>query len=280
MMARKRHYFLPATEEERIGGYQNRACLLLRHNIESCLDLAIVARFHDSDRSRKHPPAFLDIFKLGVRIGVGRIDQNSEAAGGRDKLLQQPEPFCLQGRRKEAYAGHVAAWSIEALDQSEPQRIAAIGKHHRNVCTHRFCCECRIDAAARGEHGHFTAYEVRDQSRQPIVMAFRITVFDQDVTTLVEPGLAEPLTETGRRWGSRRSTVEKPDHRDLWLLRPCHDRPCRGAAEQGDERAASQSSADEIRSLHRPPLPTPGKTATSICFRTAPENGHKIKLPV
>jgi hypothetical protein len=85
-MRGERHNLLAAAKEERIGRNQQRARLALRQRPKGGFDFALVCCFDDGDRPPKCLAPFFDIFQLSVRIGVCRIDQNTEAASGWDEL--------------------------------------------------------------------------------------------------------------------------------------------------------------------------------------------------
>src|SRR5262245_11209821 len=74
-------------------------------------------------------------------------------------------------------------------------------------------------------------------------MTLRPAVLDADVAVLRIALLAQALRERGKLSfvAVSRETAEDPDHRHPPLLRPRHQRPCRGrgrGAEEGEEGAA------------------------------------------
>ena len=165
------------------------------------------------------PAALLDILQLGLGIGVGRIDQSAEIAGGRDELRQQPQPLGLERGGEEADAGDVAARPIEARHQAEPQRVAAVGKHHRDGGARRLGGERGLHAAGSDENRHVAADQLRDQSRQTIISALAEAVLDDDVATLDETGLSQPPAEAFQCRIVCRRSAEKSDQRHRRLLR-------------------------------------------------------------
>src|SRR5262249_61802203 len=81
-------------------------------------------------------------------------------------------------------------------------------------------------------------------------MIIRPAVFDRYILALDIAGFSQALTEGGshRRVRPGRRTVEKPDHRQLGLLRPRRERPrSRRAAEQRDEIAPLHSINSSAR---------------------------------
>jgi len=92
--------------------------------------------------------------------------------------------------------------------------------------------------------------EIGCQCRKPIILSFGKAIFDRDVLPFDETQFLQALAESCLEWALRagRATAQISNDRLIGPLRPRGQRPRRGAAEQGDERAPFQ-----LTKLH--PLP-------------------------
>src|SRR2546423_1732966 len=69
------------------------------------------------------------------------------------RLVQQLQSDGRRGRGKEAYAGHIAARPVEALDRPELDRVSADPKYDWDGRGRRLGCQCR-SVVARVNQGH------------------------------------------------------------------------------------------------------------------------------
>ena len=149
--------------------------------------------------------------------------------------------FATNSVLNRAHARCVAAGPIQACDESQLDRVVNAGKDDRNGRSRRLRRYSRWRTAARDDHSHLTANQIRRQVPEPIVLAFRPAVFDRYILPLDVTGLLQSFAKSGcvLRVGVRRAAAEKANHRHRRLLRPRRHRPRRRrAAEQGDELAA------------------------------------------
>ena len=179
----------------------------------------------------------------GLDFGHHRIrgvDDESDGRCLRQQLVHQLQPFRPEFHVQLSCAGHVAAGPRQVGDEAEAYRIARGGKDNRDRCGRRFCSERRRRTCC-GNHGDMTPYQIGSEFRQPIVMAVRPPVFDQDVLAFDEAHLVQTAAKFVRksRVILRAGAVEEPDHRPGSLLRAGCKRPrgCR-AADKGKEFAS------------------------------------------
>ena len=94
--------------------------------------------------------------------------------------------------------------------------------------------------------------EIGSQVGQPIVLAFRETVFDRDVLALDEPRLvqAPPKCDNQMRERGRPTGVENSDDWFRRLLRARRERPPRRAAYQGDKIPSPHGRPYEVAPYH------------------------------
>src|SRR5215831_3502260 len=155
--------------------------------------------------------------------------------------MQQPEPLGRKLGIHIAHAGDIAAGSVDAIDETDLDRVGRGAEHDRNGRGGGLRGD-RSDHGARcREYSHPATHQIGRQFRQPIVLIRRESVFDCDVTTLFIAGLAQAFAEC--RYESfhplGRTRPKKPDHCHRRLLRTRAERPCsRRAAQQRDEIAA------------------------------------------
>src|SRR5262245_50696479 len=201
----------------------------------------------------------LHIHSLPHGFSRGRARQHGNRCGLGQKLPKQLQPFRAQHACEKAYASNVATGSIQAGHQAVLDRIAA----GREDDWHRPRCRLSGDSSkgVPDYHAHWPAKEIAHQRLQPISLIVRIAFFDCDVLALDEACFRQSLAEYGHESHrvSQGSAAEKADHRHLWLLTPCRNRPRRSrAAEQRDELAASDHSitssarASSVGGMSRP----------------------------
>src|SRR5262249_24345239 len=158
--------------------------------------------------------------------------------------MQQPEPLGRKLGIHIAHAGDIAAGSVDAIDETDLDRVGRGAEHDRNGRGGGLRGD-RSDHGARcREYSHPATHQIGRQFRQPIVLIRRESVFDFDVTTLFIAGLAQAFGEC--RYESfhplGRTRPKKPDHWHRRLLRTRAERPCsRRTAEQRDELAPPHS---------------------------------------
>src|SRR5262249_9713805 len=138
---------------------------------------------------------------------------------------------------------HVAAWSAQAGDKTQLDRVASGREYDRNRRGRRFGRQ-RRKCGGRGNDGDLLLNQTGRQRWQSVIVVFCPAIFDGHVLTLDLAGFLQTLAECGhgRRISVRRCAVEETDHWHRRLLRARRERP-RGsrAAEQRDERAAPHS---------------------------------------
>src|SRR5215831_17156665 len=102
----------------------------------------------------------------------------------------------------------------------------------------------------RSDHRHLTAYQIGCEIGQSVGLVLRPAILDRHILALDVAEFTKSLAECGQIACStgRLRAAEEPDHRHRWLLRPRRQRPCRRAAEQGDELAPADHSITPVAS--------------------------------
>ena len=129
--------------------------------------------------------------------GIGWIDEQGHDARRGDQLVQQLQPLRRGLHVRLGHARDVAARPAKAGDEAEPDRVAARFEDDRNGRGRRLCRK-RRRSAGRGNHGHLTMNQISRHRRQPIVLAFRPTVFDRHVLAIDVTGFAQPFEKGGQ----------------------------------------------------------------------------------
>ncbi len=183
------------------------------------------------------PGRCLQASRLGIGIGISRVDEDSHDGRRGDQLVQQLQPLGPQLHVQRGHAGEVAAGSVQAGDKSSRDRIATGLEDDRN--RRGRCLGRRYRWAIRGNHGDLTANQIGRQCRQSIVLAIRPAKFDRHVVALDIARFAQAFPERAykTRVLVRRSAVEEADNRQGRLLSARRERPRGRAAEQRDELA-------------------------------------------
>ncbi len=84
---------LPAVEQDRIGGDDQRVGALALQFLTSSVDFFFVARIHGNRFNVEAAGTGFSILSLGVRVGIAGIHQEPDALGTRRKLMQQLNPL-------------------------------------------------------------------------------------------------------------------------------------------------------------------------------------------
>src|SRR6516164_1435395 len=234
-MARSQHYELRgAIEEEWIGRDQHRVGAQLSQSLERRLDVANSAGLEDDDLLPDGAGRDLKILHLRGRKGAIWIEENGDSPGITAQLSQQPQPLRLGFGEERTYSGDVAAWPMQARDQSAPDRVGAADENNRHGRGRRFRRQRRCFAADRDDDRHLPTHEIAREHREPVVVTLSGAVLDRDVAALDETGLIQTLADDRdeRGVGRRRTDAEQADYRGALLLRARRERPCgRRAAE-------------------------------------------------
>src|SRR5262245_21767835 len=166
--------------------------------------------------------------------------------------MQEAEPLGPSLRVHRRDAGDVAAWSIEAGNQTSLHRIGTAAVNDRDRCScslRRGCCR---RAAGRSDDRHPAADQIDHQFRQPIKFIARPTVFDRHVLAFDVAGFAQAFAECCHEVSARlrRTSIEISDHRHRRLLRARRERP------RGHRPAEERDEFTPYHCLTPPVLPT------------------------
>jgi len=90
---RKADDLLPAVEQDRVGGDNQRVGVLALQFLTGSVDFFFVARIHGNRFNVEAAGTGFSILSLGVRVGIAGIHQEPDALGTRRKLMQQLNPL-------------------------------------------------------------------------------------------------------------------------------------------------------------------------------------------
>src|SRR5258708_214111 len=236
-------------EEERVGGDEQCAGSALGKGRKRCVDLALAAGVEDAEFQSKRVCCVANGRHPNLGTRKGRIHQHRDRARFRNEFVQQLYALGLQRRREKAHARHVAAWSVEAGNEAELDRVVAHLENNRNRRGRRLGRECG-SGALRSNYCYLTADEIGRKCQQPVILACGPAVFDPDVLALDISAVGQTLPECrdNRRIVAKRPAVEEPDHRHRRLLPARRERPCHGCtAKKRDELAPPHSITSSAR---------------------------------
>jgi hypothetical protein len=192
----------------------NSAETLLGQGSESRIDFARGAGLCDDQFSSERSGCRLRVFRVGLGIGIVRVDQHAEGSAPGRPLAQQLQPLRHQLVDQEAHAGEVAAGPVEAGDEAQLDRVAAGHEDNRKRRRRRLGGECR-GGRVRDEHADLTANQIGRQGRQSIKLPLRGTVLDCHVLAFDEAILLQALAKRSQPSGLslEHRAVEESDHR-------------------------------------------------------------------
>jgi hypothetical protein len=116
-------------------------------------------------------------------IRLVRVHEQSNNFRLRDQLGQQLEALGIQLGGDVAETGEIPARQRKAGDQARPDRVADASEDDRDCrgCTFRRLCR---NGAWGQDNVDFAADEVGGQSRKPVIVPLRRTIFHRQVFSL------------------------------------------------------------------------------------------------
>jgi hypothetical protein len=232
---------------------EERARSLSGNVCERGFDFGLVGDPLYNDLSLDRTCGLLQFAQLATGIRKGRIQQHANRRCAGNDVVQQPETFGLQCRAKQADARDIASGPIEARDDAGVDRIDVGDENDRQRRGGCFCYLQCVDADSNDCRNPATD-QLGHQVRQPIVVAFRETIFDRNVLSLVISRFLQALAERrhAQRDVARRQDSQETDGWHTGLLRPRRNRPRRCTAEKLDELAPFHIAAQPWRTTHDP----------------------------
>jgi hypothetical protein len=91
--------------------------------------------------------------------------------------------------------GDVAAWPIDAGNETDLHRVSRRTEHDWNARCRRFGRERGYVAAWRGDHGYLAADQIGRQFRQPVLFIARLAELECHVAAFDVADLAQPFAE-------------------------------------------------------------------------------------
>jgi len=166
-------------------------------------------------------------------------------------LLEQADPFAADGEFIGSEAGDVSARMSEAVDESLGDRIRHAGEHNRNGAG---CLPRGGQGSGRAGNDHIGVRGDEPSRCRAGDLGIDLcpAVVKRDVLARSPAETAQHLLEGGRV-GTLDRVVRQAVHEDanpphpIDLLRARCKRPCRHAADQGDELAPPQDRLPSLR---------------------------------
>jgi hypothetical protein len=163
--------------------------------------------------------------------GIVRIEQDSDAARGRVRVLKYLKAFRAELGVEEGRSGHIPAGAREARDNAGGNRVAT--HHHDNGQGRRglfrgkcpWCSESYEDIDPE-------THEFGGEFRESRIVPFGPAEIDENVLTFDIAEVSEPVAKSFERVVDARSRgcTEESDAGGLpRLLRACRERPRRRA---------------------------------------------------
>src|SRR5262249_48906130 len=164
------------------------------------------------------------------------------------------EPLRPDFDAKISRASHVAAWSAQAGDKTQLDRVTPGREYDRNRRGRRFGRQ-RRRCGSRGDDGDLLLNQIGRQRWQSVIVVFRPAILDGRVLTVDVAGFLQTLAERGHHWhvAVRRCAVENRNHRHSRLL------GARTPHLDGEQQPDSTDQGSELTPRHvghGPYLPT------------------------
>jgi hypothetical protein len=129
---RKPNDLLATRVEVRVCRDKQRANALACERHERGLEFLVSADIRDSDALVDAARRLLDLLQLHRGLRKVRVEQNADQRHTGHELAQKPEPLRLHEICQQRDAGCISTGAAEALDQSEPDWVAAHSEHDGN----------------------------------------------------------------------------------------------------------------------------------------------------
>src|SRR5215510_6096969 len=134
-------------------------------------------QLHSEDAGR-----LLQVSQYGLGIGIGWVDERGNDGRRWYQLVRQLQSLRHYLHVQLGHARDVAAWPIEASDETELHRIAGGGEDNGNRRNRRFY---RLHSRAIGDdHCHLTTNQLSRQRRHSVVLPASPAILNRHVLTL------------------------------------------------------------------------------------------------
>src|SRR5215208_3910122 len=120
--------------------------------------------------SRRSPSAPVAAARSRVwgsaRTGLLWVDEEPEAAGSRDDGAEQLQLLCSDLRAQGGHARKVAAWTVEARDETKLHRVDRHAEDDRHSRGRRLGGDRRRRIAKNDDHGNGSKHELGSERQQ------------------------------------------------------------------------------------------------------------------
>jgi len=164
----------------------------------------IIIGFRHEESQIDRPCGLLDIAQLIRGRQKSRIQQGAEKGSARHELMHEADPLGLQLIGQQSEASRIAAGSVQTLDQTGLDRVAAHSEDDWDRGCRTLCHDRGIVTTDSHQDGHVTTDKVGRERWQPIVFTMGPAKLESYVATFHE---AAPGSVLG---GMRRQDKTNP----------------------------------------------------------------------
>jgi hypothetical protein len=162
---------------------------------EDRLEIVLDPGINDLNRQAQRVTRLLKPAGLKLRKWIGVVDKGSNDLCSRDYAVQKLQFLWFELDAERDHTGDVAAWSVQAVDQTERHRIAPGQEHDGNRFGECFGCNGPGNLASLHDHTDRAANQSGSHSRYPISLLLCPAIFDNDIAPLDVATFAQALTE-------------------------------------------------------------------------------------
>jgi hypothetical protein len=147
---------------------QDRTDMLLGKSCEGRFEIAIGSGINNNELQAQRARRPLQVCDHGLDTRKGRVGKNSEPGSIGYALADYLQSFWPQLHAQSGVASNVPAWTAEAVDKTQSDRVRADAEDDWNG-PGRCLGRQRCGGAAEGyDHGHAAANEIGCKCGQPV----------------------------------------------------------------------------------------------------------------
>ena len=182
--------------EESVDIDEERAGPFLSNGGEGRVDFALVLGANHNHPLPDVASRILHVFGIALGHRIGRVDEESDGRRLRHEFAQQFKALGTQGAGIKAYAGSIAARSIHARDEPEPDRVAPVRKCDRYCRSGGLGGARYARSSNRGQDRYRETDQIECQRKKAIVLTgCRKTAFDDSVLAFCKSLLTQSVAE-------------------------------------------------------------------------------------
>ena len=139
--SRESRHLTSQAAQGRIGGHHEPRKTARTQTREQHLDVAFVAGRQDLKVQPERPRCFARVLDFGLGLGIAGVGEKADRARARSEFAQQLQPLRDQCAVEKDDAREIAAWPVQAFDDSKLHRIAPARKDNRDGRCRSLCRE-------------------------------------------------------------------------------------------------------------------------------------------